>query len=207
MRVVCMIPARIGSKRIVKKNLRYLGDKPLVAHVIGTCKKANIFDEIYLNSDALVFKAIADEYGIAFYHRDKKFAAPNVTNDLFMEDFLKHIECGYVIQVNPTSPFITENDLTGFKDKMLDEGFDTVQSIKFERIEAIFKGKHLNYDPLKIMPESQDLEPVMLYSSGIMGFKKGVYLENMEKYVEFASNIKVDKKTLKEKFDLFCGKK
>lgn len=180
MKTVCMIPARINSKRILKKNLRYLGDKPLVAHVIETCKQSNIFNEIYLNSDDVVFNSIADKYGISFYLRDKRFAEPNVTNDLFMEDFLKRIECDYVIQVNPTSPFITKKDLAGFKNKLLN--FDTLQSVKFEKIEAIFQGKPLNYDPMKIMPESQDLTPIMLYSSGIMGFRKEIYLENMERY-------------------------
>lgn len=180
MRIVCAIPARVGSTRVSKKNLRYLGDKPLVAHVIETCKKANIFDEIYLNSEALIFKTIADNYDISFYHRDEKLAASNITTDLIMEDFLNHVECDYVIQVNPTSPFVTVEDLIGFKEKMLREGYATMQSVKLERIEGLFKGQYLNYDPMKIMPPSENLEPVILYSSGIMGFKRDVYQKNMK---------------------------
>jgi CMP-N-acetylneuraminic acid synthetase len=45
-KVVAMIPARMGSKRVLKKNLRMLGGKPLVAHVIETAIKAHVFDEI-----------------------------------------------------------------------------------------------------------------------------------------------------------------
>ena len=179
MNVVCMIPARLGSQRIKKKALRYLGDKPLVAHVIETCTKADIFDRIYLNSENLIFKQIAERYRISFYHRDKKLAASNVTNDLFVEDFLKHIECQYVIQVNPTSPFITVDDLIHFKKLLLEGKYGTIQSIKSEKIEALYESKPLNYDPKKIMPKSQDLKPVMLYSSGIMGFRRDTYLKNM----------------------------
>lgn len=177
-----MIPARLGSKRVKMKNLRYLGDKPLVAHVIDACKASGVFDAIYLNSDDEIFAQVAKDNGISFYRRDPKFAAPDVTNDLFMEDFLKNTDCDYAIQVNPTSPFITSDDIRSVKDLLIEKGHHTVQSVKYEKIEGIFNGKPLNYDPTRIMPESQKLEPVILYSSGVMGFKKDVYFDNMKKY-------------------------
>ncbi len=46
MKIVAMIPASLGSKRIKLKNLSYLGDKPLVAHPIETAKRAKFFDAI-----------------------------------------------------------------------------------------------------------------------------------------------------------------
>ena len=54
MKVIAMIPARLGSKRVKNKNLRLLGGKPLIAHVIETVKETNIFDEIYINSDGTI---------------------------------------------------------------------------------------------------------------------------------------------------------
>ena len=182
MRVVAMIPARLNSQRVKLKNLRYLGDKPLVAHVIDTCVKSGAFDEIYLNSDEPIFKDIALAHGVSFYHRPKEFAADDVTNDLFMEDFLKKTPCDYVIQVNTTSPFLTVEDVRGFKEFMIAGGHHTVQAVKSEKIEGLFDGQPLNFDPTKIMPESQYLRPVTLYSSGIMGFKRDTYFENMKTY-------------------------
>lgn len=175
-----MIPARLNSSRISRKNLRMLGDKPLVAHVLATAIKSKLFDEVYLNSADLEFKSIAEKYNARFYLRDKKYAESHVTNDEFMHDFLQHVDCDSVVQMNTTSPFVTEADIQSVID-LLKSGSETVQSIKQERIEAIFKDSPLNYDPLKIMPESQNLEPVYLYSSGIMGFQKKRYLENMQK--------------------------
>lgn len=180
MKLVCMIPARLASKRVEMKNIRYLGDKPLVMHVIEACKKSKIFDEIYLNASEDVFETITEISGIKFYKRPPKLSEGNITNDLFMEDFLKHIECDYVIQVNPTSPFISSNDIINFKNHMIENNYHTVQSVKSERIEGLFSGAPLNFDPRKIMPESQNLKPVLLFSSGIMGFKKTSYLENMK---------------------------
>ncbi len=60
-KIVAMIPARLGSQRIPKKNLRLLGDKVLTQWVAQACKDANVFDEIYINSESNVFEKIASE--------------------------------------------------------------------------------------------------------------------------------------------------
>ena len=45
-KIVAMIPARLGSKRIKHKNLRLLAGKPLVSHVIEKCKEVETLSEI-----------------------------------------------------------------------------------------------------------------------------------------------------------------
>ena len=54
-RIVAMIPARLGSKRIKNKNLRLLKGKPLVCHVLDKAKEACEFDDIYVNSESDIF--------------------------------------------------------------------------------------------------------------------------------------------------------
>ena len=81
MKIVCMIPARIGSKRIKNKNLRYLGDKPLIYYSIEAAIKADVFDEIYLNSDSKIFEKIAINHGIKFYHRPEILGSDTTNND------------------------------------------------------------------------------------------------------------------------------
>ena len=92
MKVIAMIPARLGSKRVKNKNLRLLGGKPLIAHVIETVKETNIFDEIYINSESDVFKQIADSYGINFYKRPSELSTDEATNDDFTLDFMENIK-------------------------------------------------------------------------------------------------------------------
>ena len=91
MKIVAMIPARLGSKRIKHKNLRLLDGKPLVSHVLEKCKVAGIFSEIYINSESGIFKSVADEYGVKLYLRDPIFATDDATNDQFILDFIKVI--------------------------------------------------------------------------------------------------------------------
>lgn len=179
-KIVAMIPARLGSKRIKHKNLRLLDGKTLCHHVITKCQQSGIFDEIYINSESEIFHKLADECGVRFFKRSELLARDNITNDLFANDFLEHVQCDILIQVNPTSPFISVQEIKKFVNFMNEGNYDTLHSVKRERIEAIFKGKPLNFNPLKIMPKSQDLEPVFLFSSGIMGWKSQRHLENMK---------------------------
>ena len=65
-KIIAMIPVRLGSKRIPNKNLRLLGNKPLVAYIIEAAIKADVFDEIYINSESDIFKEIAEQYGVKF---------------------------------------------------------------------------------------------------------------------------------------------
>ena len=51
MKIIAMIPARLGSKRVKNKNLRLLGNKPLISHVIETAKESNVFDDIYIKQN------------------------------------------------------------------------------------------------------------------------------------------------------------
>jgi pseudaminic acid cytidylyltransferase len=48
---LCIIPARGGSKRIPRKNIRSFRGKPIIAHIIGTALAANCFDEVMVSTD------------------------------------------------------------------------------------------------------------------------------------------------------------
>ncbi|MBU0686389.1 MAG: cupin domain-containing protein [Candidatus Margulisbacteria bacterium] len=181
-KIIAMIPARLGSKRIKNKNLRLLDGKPLVCHVIDKAKDAKVFDDIYVNSESDIFADLCQEYGIKFYKRSAALAGDDATNDMFVLDFINHVSCDIIIQINPTSPLISVKDIKGFVKTMLEGNYDTLHSVKQEQIEALFKENALNFDPLGKMPKSQDLEPVMLFSSGIMGWQVDKYHENIKKY-------------------------
>ena len=63
-KIICMIPARLGSQRVKLKNLRLINGKPLIQYVIDKVKKCNLFDDIYINSESEVFRDIANKNSI-----------------------------------------------------------------------------------------------------------------------------------------------
>lgn len=62
MNIVCFIPARGGSKSIPKKNIKILGDKPLIAWTIQSVP-VNLIPDIVVNTDDPEIAAIAKEFG------------------------------------------------------------------------------------------------------------------------------------------------
>ena len=63
MKLIAMIPARLGSKRVLKKNLRLLNGRPLISYNIETAVKTGLFDDVYVNSESDIFSEIAYRYG------------------------------------------------------------------------------------------------------------------------------------------------
>ncbi len=180
MKIVAMIPCRLGSQRIAKKNLRLLGGKILSQWVIDSCKKAEVFDDIFINSESTVFEKIALERGASFYQRPEHLASNSASNDYFALDFFNAIECDVLVQVNPTSPFTSSDDLKFFVKMYKDGKYQTLHTVKEEQIEGLYENTPLNFDPMKQMPPSQDLTPVKLFTSSIMAWEKENFRHNME---------------------------
>jgi CMP-N-acetylneuraminic acid synthetase/quercetin dioxygenase-like cupin family protein len=181
-KIVAMIPARMGSKRIPKKNIRLLNGKPLIQYVIDAVKKADCFDEIWINSEADVIEKIAKENKVNFHRRPKYYASDVASNDEFAEDFFKNVDTDFIIQVLPTSPFISPEEIRQFTHKLIDDNLDTLISMIDVQIEAIYENNPINFDQKKITPPSQTLEPIKAYGCSLMGWRRENYLKNMKKY-------------------------
>jgi CMP-N-acetylneuraminic acid synthetase len=182
MKIYAMIPCRLGSKRIPKKNLRLLGNKTLSQWVASTAKETGMFDEIYINSESEIFENVASQVGVKFYKRPDEFATDTATNDEFALDFMNAFDFDVLIQINPTSPFLSKEDIINFVTEFKTNNLQTLHTVKNEKIEGLYDGKPLNFDPLKPMPPSQLLTPVQLFSSSIMAWDVKKFRENMNKF-------------------------
>jgi len=182
IKIVAMIPARLGSTRVKNKNLRLINKKPLIQYIIDTAIKSKLLDQIYVNSESEIFRNISKKSGIEFYKRSEKLASDTATNDDFALDFMENVECDVLIQLLATSPFLSAEEIDGFISKMIEEKYDTMVSVYDVRIESIYKGNPINFIQNKKTPPSQLLEPVKAYACGIMGWKVGNFRENIKKY-------------------------
>jgi CMP-N-acetylneuraminic acid synthetase/quercetin dioxygenase-like cupin family protein len=182
MKVVAMIPARMGSKRIKAKNLRLIDGRPLIEYVLDTVSKVTLFDEIYVNSEDEIFSEIAEKYAVKFYKRPEELSSDTATNDEFAYDFLKNIDCDILIQVLPTSPFITIDEINDFTKKMINDALDTLISVEHKQIACVFNGEEINYKRLEKNPPSQTMTPVMAYATSLMGWTSEAFIENFDKH-------------------------
>lgn len=182
MSLICMIPARLGSKRVPKKNLRYLGPKPLICYVIESAIQSKKFDAIYINSDGVIFKEIADRYGIDFYLRESRFADDEANNDEFARDFLQNVKCDRLVQLLPTSPFIKADTITRFVNLMIQSDSRTCVSVARHQIASLIDQRPLNFSYDESHIRSQDMKPVFTYATVLMGWQSDYFLQAMEKF-------------------------
>jgi pseudaminic acid cytidylyltransferase len=63
MSTVAIIPARGGSKRIPRKNVKRFAGLPMIAHSIGAAQRANVFDRIVVSTDDDEIAGVAVQYG------------------------------------------------------------------------------------------------------------------------------------------------
>jgi len=176
---VAMIPARLGSERVPKKTLRMLGGKPLLVHTIEAALNSNAFREVYVNSEAEVFRQVAESHGAKCYQQPLELSTNKVTNDQFVLDFIEHVACDVVVQLNPTSPFIETEDMMRALAMFDNGGADTVLAVKEVQIAGVFKGRPLNFDPMKPMPQSQDLTPFFVFCNGMFAWRAATFRRNM----------------------------
>ena len=160
MKVVTIIPARMGSTRVKNKNIRLLDSKPLVQHIIEAAQSSSLAGDIYLNSESDIFQEIAEQNGIKFYKRDPSLSSNEATNDDFSLDFINNIECDVLLQLLPTSPFITSEDIVSFLKEMIESIAETMISTTNIQIAPLFVNKQINFDKKQQTPPSQLLIPV-----------------------------------------------
>ena len=70
-KIVVLIPARGGSKRIKSKNLYMIGNRPLIAWSIEAAKKEKIIDKVYVSTDDKNISFYAKHYGAEIHVRQK----------------------------------------------------------------------------------------------------------------------------------------
>ena len=72
-KIICIIPARSGSKRIKNKNILKIDGIPMIGRVIKILKKTNIFCKIIVTTDCIRIAKIAKKFGAEVpFVRNKK---------------------------------------------------------------------------------------------------------------------------------------
>ncbi len=114
---IALIPARGGSKRIEKKNIREFCGKPIIAYSIETAAKSNLFDRIVVSTDCDEIARTAREWGAEVpFARDADCANDRAGLHSVVADALDRLDSGantitHLCCVLPTAPLLRPEDL------------------------------------------------------------------------------------------------
>lgn len=178
-KVVAMIPARMGSKRIPKKNIRYMLDKPLIQYPIDLAKNCKDFDSIWINTESEELGRVCEKMGVNFHKRPAELANDFATNRDFTYEFLKNHDCDYVVMINPTSPALRQETLQNFMAYLKENDFDTIMSVVSIQAEGFYKGENINFTGEDKIP-SQDLDPIEYVVWALTAWKRDTFIKLQE---------------------------
>lgn len=131
-RVIAIIPARMGSKRLPNKNIKIFNGRPLLYWSIVAAKKVKIIDKIYVSTDSLKIKKIAVKYGaLVPFLRPKKYASDNSPSQELIIHLLKNLnyKTDYVVLLQPTSPLRNYRDIEASLKNCIKKGLKSLVSV------------------------------------------------------------------------------
>ncbi|QAR32103.1 cytidyltransferase [Geovibrio thiophilus] len=179
MKVICMIPARLGSQRLRQKNLRTINGVPLFALAVRKALAAGVFDEVWANTESDELGRLALSEGALFHKRPEKLADNAATSEDFVYEFLTHHQCDYVVQLHSIAPLLSAGEINGFTQFLAESGCDTLLSVEEIILECLFDGSPVNFT-FDRKENSQDLKPVSKIAWSITGWKRETYIKAYE---------------------------
>jgi len=173
---VALIPARMGSQRLKKKNMQPFCGMPLIEYAIFRCKEAGVFEHIVVNSEDMEFAAIAKRNNVEFYHRDPELANNLATSEEFIADFFSNSTHENIFQVHSITPLLSPEKIREFVEFSLNSDHDTVLSNVDDRIEVSYQDVPVNFSYHE-KTNSQDLLPTQRITWSITYWTREVFLE------------------------------
>ena len=203
---VCIIPARSGSKRLKNKNIIKISNIPVIAYVIKTALRSNIFSKVIVTTDDKKIASIAKKNG-AFvpFIREKKFAKSSSSMKDALKDCIKKIRTYnnyYHFCIFPTAILITKQDLQKAFLKIKREKADgliaVVDNKSFYR-SLIYntRSREINYKWKRFSKTMSQNLPQAFTDSGTF------YIFRTKKYLSSQSNI--PKRTVPYVIDKYKG--
>jgi len=167
---LCVIPARGGSKRIPKKNIKLFCGKPIIAYSIDAAKRTGCFDRIIVSTDDDEIASIASGCGAEVPFIRPKSLADDFSGTIpVIKHAIEYFRSGglmyeYVCCVYATAPFVRELDILSALEK-LEQG-DLLYSVPFTRyrfpiqraVKINERGRVEMFFPENFNTRSQDLE-------------------------------------------------
>ncbi len=116
-----MVPARLGSNRLKKKNLLKINGNTLVRNCLIKCVESDCFDEVILNTESQeIANQTLDPVGV--YYRAPEIANDKATSEEFVRDFIKNNDCDYLFQIHTIAPLLKQEEITNFVHSFIDSG-------------------------------------------------------------------------------------
>ncbi|TDE02042.1 cytidylyltransferase domain-containing protein [Flavobacterium sandaracinum] len=137
MKILAIIPARGGSKGVSGKNIKILGDKPLIGYTIEQALESTLLSTILVSTDDSNIAAVALDYGVEVpFLRPEKLSDDTASSISVVQHAVAFLEAkgkffDAVCLLQPTAPFrekgFIDKAIAAFKEKKVDSLVSVLQ--------------------------------------------------------------------------------
>ncbi len=129
MNILAVIPARAGSRGIPNKNIRIVGEHPLIYYSIYNAIHSKYISDIVVSTDSPEVQIIAQQMGVKVHWRDASLCGDSVTLDSVIADAIpQNVSWDFIVTMQPTSPTLRVDTLDLAIQYTIDNDLDTVIS-------------------------------------------------------------------------------
>lgn len=192
-RIICIIPARGGSKRLPRKNITMLAGKPLLAYTLEAAIDSGIFDTVCVSSEDDQVLDVARVFGA---HMALKRPPELATDRAQVKDVCKYLLEHFISQDSPygefavllpTSPLRTAEDVKSAYQTFKHEDANYLMSLAPyahppQRAVCISDGYVKPYFGSQFLKQTQLLEPLYRHDGSIIIAKSDAFLREGEFY-------------------------
>ncbi len=200
MHNLCIIPARGGSKRIPRKNIKDFLGKPIIAYSIEAALESGLFEEVMVSTEDAEIAAIAKQYGAAVpFMRSADTANDFAGTDDVLKEVLHEYkkqgkEFDVVCCIYATAPFVTIENLKKAYEQIgdtYDAAFSMVRySYPVQRALCVRNGFVGMREPQYADARSQDLEPIY-HDAGQFYFARVEDIDRFRLWTEHAYGLEL----------------
>ncbi len=130
-RVLALIPARGGSKRLPGKNLMQLRGAPLIVWSIKAAIRCELVDDVFVSTDDAEIAKVAEEAGAKVLKRSPELAQDTTPSLPVFQDALNRItpKAEVLVVLQPTSPFHPDDQISTAITRLIDEEADAIVAV------------------------------------------------------------------------------
>jgi|TARA_B110001469_G_C9504160_1_gene251581 N-acylneuraminate cytidylyltransferase len=204
MKRIAIIPARGGSKRIPRKNIKLFLGEPIISYSIRTVLDSNLFDEVMVSTDDKEIAEIALKFGasVPFLRSSENSKDTSTTIDVINEVIFNYKQIGkifdYTCCIYPCAPFINKEMLLSSFRKLDSKAFDCIfPVIKYghpiqRALRIIEKNNIEMINPENMQIRTQDFESSFHDLGQFYFFKTAVIISNNKLWNENTSFIELN---------------
>ncbi|MFK7872415.1 MAG: HAD hydrolase family protein [Oligoflexales bacterium] len=166
---IALIPLRLGSKSIIKKNIKPIHGKPLFYWTCKAALDARNVDEVWVSTESDEIAAEVHKWlpEIYIHKRPIELADDTESTENVMIDFAKSHPFDYFFLLQATSPLTTSLDIDACYSTLKEEKSDSVLTVtEFKRFLWTQEQKPLNYNPHD-RPRRQDFQGYAMENGAI----------------------------------------